>query len=318
MHSVAINVYPPRAGTLARHVRRWLPWRRFYYPLRDVVIQRGGALERGAASVFDTASLKPGSLPRMVVPGWAQRFQGQTQRGKAFFGVWSAFLTTGLMCFGSTLGSVMFGLTFAVHAGSILDLLMPRTDRTLRQIALRGAAVAIALLALYIPVSRAVLHFVDARQWMQDTGPFASGDVILYNPRAYLVATPQPGDIVLFQDSRWSMRGPGNGHTIYQGGGEWMDRILAGPGDTVTWKGGELWVNGRRSDLRPLGPLAIPDQDELLVPPNTYYIVPSTNPMLAQVIAAVQRYDVFLHSARSFLGKAIVRHYPIWRWWWMQ
>ena len=53
---------------------------------------------------------------------------------------------------------------------------------------------------------------------------------------------------MLFHDSNWQTPAPGNGHTVYQGGGDGMDRILAGPGDTVAWKNGELWI--RRSAIR--------------------------------------------------------------------
>ncbi len=313
LQAVAIDVHPPRASPLVRQVRRWFAWRRLYYPLRDFVIHRGGALERRAVGVFDAAPLKPGSLPRMLLPGWAQRFQGRTQRGKAFFGVWSALFTAGLMCLGSTFGSVMFGLAFAVHAGSILDLLLPATDRAPRQIVLRGVAVGAALLALYLPLSRVVTHFVDARQWLVDAGPFASGDVVLFNPRAYLGEAPQVGDIVLFRGSDWRVM---RGNTVYGGGGEGTDRILAGPGSTVAWKHGELWVDGRRSNLRPLNGQALPDQADLPVPAGMYYIVPSTDPLLGNVVAPL-RPDLVLHPQGAMEGRAIVRHYPIWRWWWM-
>ena len=48
LRAEAIDVHPPRARPLVLHLRRWIPWRRLYYPVRDVVIKRGGALERGA------------------------------------------------------------------------------------------------------------------------------------------------------------------------------------------------------------------------------------------------------------------------------
>ena len=97
-----------------------------------------------------------------------------------------------------------------------------------------------------------------------------------------------------------------------------MDRVLAGPGSKVAWKEAELWIDGKRSDLRPLNGAPLPDQAELQVPAGMYYIVPSTNPVLPRIYNTAQGPSLFLHSLRSMSGKAIVRHYPIWRWWWMQ
>jgi hypothetical protein len=315
LRAEAIDVHPPRARPLVLHLRRWIPWRRLYYPVRDVVFKRGGALEHGAATIFDTAPLKPGTLPRMLVPGWAQRFQGQTQRGRAFFGVWSALLTTGLLSFGSTFGSIMLGLAFAVHAGSALDLLLPVRDRTPQQILIRGLIVGLVLLAIYIPPGRVLLHFVDARQWLRSEEPFAAGDVVLFNPRAYVSDEPQVGDVVLFQDSNWFAQAPEYRHTIIRGG-EGIDRVLAGPGSTVSWKEGELWVDGRQSTLRPLNGQALPNQADLRVPAGMYYIVPSTSTIAGVALRSTQP-DRVLRPRETILGRAIVRHYPLWRWWWM-
>ena len=97
----------------------------------------------------------------------------------------------------------MLGLAFAVHAGSALDLLLPVRDRTPQQILIRGLIVGLVLLAIYIPPGRVLLHFVDARQWLRSEEPFAAGDVVLFNPRAYVSEEPRVGDVVLFQDSNW-------------------------------------------------------------------------------------------------------------------
>jgi len=313
LRAVAIDVHPPRASPLVRRVRRWLPWRRVYYPLRDFVVEFGGAWDRGVAQVFDAAPLKPGTLPRMAVPGWAQRFRGQTQRGNIFFGIWSTLLTTGLACFGSAFGSFMLGLAFAVHVGSILDMLRATTGRTPRQILVGGMVVGVAILALYLPLSRMVLHFVDARQWYQDAGPFASGDVVLFNPRAYITASPRAGDIVLLRASDRDFR---TGHVVYRVTGNAVDRVLAEPGSTVAWKNGELWVDGRRSNLRPVSGQGLPDQSDLRVPEGMYYIVRSTIPLVGGVVGPLQQ-NLVLHPRGEIVGRAIVRHYPIWRWWWM-
>ena len=316
LQAVAIDVHPPRASPMARRVRRWLPWRRFYYPIARLRcgVWRLGRV--GVAWVFGAEPLKSGTLPRMAVPGWAHRFQGQTQRGGIFFGIWSTLLTTGLASFGSAFGSVMFGLAFAVHVGSILDLLRSTAGRTPRQIVVGGIGVGVALLALYVPLSRMVLHFVDARQWYQDAGPFASGDVVLFNPRAYVNDSPQAGDIVLFRGSDEDFR---TGHVVYRMTGEAVDRVLAEPGSRVAWKSGELWVDGRQSNLRPLSGESLPDQPDLVVPANMYYIVP-TMPSTANVVLGrvglLSRYAV-LQPRQNIVGRAIVRHYPIWRWWWM-
>jgi hypothetical protein len=319
LQTAAVEVYPPRAGALARTARRWFPWRRFYYPLRDIgrqIVAR--PIETGLARTFDAGPIAASAWLRMAVPGWAQCAAGQRWRGRAFFAVWIALLAAGIMCFGATPGSMMLGFAFSVHIGSVLDVLAPRSDRDPRQIVLRALVIAAPLLVLYLPIGWGALQLVGTRQWQADAPPFAAGDVILYSRRAYNTSGPAPGDVVLFRDES---RRPvaANGHArVYQGAGDWVDRVLAVPGSTVSCRNGELLVDGRPSAWRPLNANVLPDQPELRVPEGMYYIVPSTNAAALPFIGSPQWRDACLHPRNEIIGKVLVRHYPIWRWWWLR
>ena len=137
--------------------------------------------------------------------------------------------------------------------------------------------------------------------------------MILFNPRAYDTENPQPGDVVLFEAGEARIM---EGHTEYvDRAGRTVERILAGPGSKVAWKHNELWIDGHRSNLQPLLVQSVFDQPELKVPPDMYYILSASRIVgrLGPTITA----NVFLHRRGSILGRAIVRHYPIWRWWWI-
>src|SRR5262249_39197284 len=79
---------------------------------------------------------------------------------------------------------------------------------------------------------------------------FNTGDVGLVNE----VRQPRVGDVVLYQMSDYTiMLAPGFAHMreeIFTGRA--IDRILAGPGDTVECRGGVLLVNGSPSRFFPL------------------------------------------------------------------
>lgn len=64
-----------------------------------------------------------------------------------------------------------------------------------------------------------------------------SGQDILINRFAYTLLVPKKGDVVVFLPH-------GNEHSHY-----YVKRIVAGPGDVVSIKGGQLYVNGEASEL---------------------------------------------------------------------
>ena len=93
------------------------PWRAVYYPVRDVLGRYADATGGLFEWLFETPGLTGALIIRLVVPGWAQMYQGRRQAAMLFFSNWIGFLLSGLVCYGSTFGAVMLGLTFATHVG---------------------------------------------------------------------------------------------------------------------------------------------------------------------------------------------------------
>ena len=96
--------------------------------------------------------------------------------------------------------------------------------------------------------------------------------------------------------------------------GERIDRILAGPGDDVLWKNGQLLVNGKPAPLRPIGDLAhLPTELHLKIPDDQYCIIPSTTIGLTAA-DGLSEWTASSHiPASSIRGRVYARTYPLGR-----
>jgi len=309
--AAAIDIEPPRASSRSKWLRRWMP-----APLRRVQLlsRRGVATLTGRAlEQWRLSRLRAGCLPRLLVPGWAQAYLGDRVRGGRFLGAWLAFGGAGLITFGSQLGAILLGAMVAVHTGSIIDLCWrPRFIEAQFQRGVTAALLCAVVLVGYGWLAWSVNGgLIDSRQWIEAGEPFAPGDVVLFRPGAYAGAAPQPGNLVLYRAP--DLRRPANpiaGHAAaYLFRGQWIDRVIAGPGSRVRWESGKLWVNDEPSELRPLNPARMPDRLEFTVPAGCYCIFPTTDPFVAPADGncAVPQ--------GLILGRAVVRNYPPWRIW---
>ncbi|HEX4144636.1 MAG TPA: hypothetical protein VHY91_14110 [Pirellulales bacterium] len=250
-------------------------------------------------------------VPRLILPGWAQTYLGERVVGQRFFWVWLALALAGVACYGSQFGAIVLGAMVAVHCGSIIDVFW-RLDgvgaRVRRQIA--TAAGCILVTAAYWLIGVNVHRVVDSRQWIEVGQPFAARDVVLFRPGAYADRAPQPGDVVVY-----SSQGRAQPTTILgwraavQINGDWVDRVIAGPGSHVVWESGQLWVDDQLSDLRPLNPERMPQRLELTVPEQSFAIFPTTHPYFSPAA------ETSVVNRGRILGLAIARNYPPWRIW---
>ena len=64
--------------------------------------------------------------------------------------------------------------------------------------------------------------------------PLYSGQTILISRLSYLLLNPHPGDVIVFKPN-------GNQNTHY-----YVKRVVAVPGDTVEFRDGRLYVNGKQ------------------------------------------------------------------------
>src|SRR5262245_39883296 len=120
-NTLTIDVHPPRATARAKRLRRLLPAPlayRFRDEFRQVAQQ-----SRRAAGDWGFAPAPPGTVPRMVAPGWALMHVGETTRGRYFLGAWLVLIVLALAFYGTGFGSLCLGLAFGAHVGSGLSVL---------------------------------------------------------------------------------------------------------------------------------------------------------------------------------------------------
>jgi signal peptidase I len=310
--TLTIDVHPPRAGTLAKRLRRWLPTP-LAYRLRDESM-RVAEQSRRAVTGWGFAAPPPGTVPRMVVPGWALMHTGERTRGRLFLGASLTLLLLALAFYGTVFGSLCLGLAFGAHVGSCLSVM--RLSWSARGAAVTTAAVlALALfLVVYLPAGWAVSRWATPIVLDYAAPPLAVGDVLLLNPRAYVNGPPRPGDVVLYRQAYRQLRHPTNGPAFVIAEGEVIDRVLAGPGDQVRWEKGRVWVNGQETPHLPLNPRRPPDGLKWTVPANCYVILPTASVAINPQITPEIWQQVGLVPDWSIRGRVYFRTQPLSRW----
>jgi hypothetical protein len=309
----AIDVYPPRASAAAKRLRRWLPMQRWLGRLASTVL--GGAT-RAFPSLTLPRSVSAAFL-RMIVPGWPQIYLGHPRRGRIMLAVYVAMLSLGLLFLGTGLGSVALGLAIAVHASSAIDVLWAGSREWQPRLTYAAVVLMGLFYLVYLPAGWLVGRVATPVPIVGRATPFEPGDVVLYNRSAYSRSAPEIGDVVLYRipPQRFTAPGPGRGPAIYDLRGERIDRVLAGPGQQVTWDNGQLWVDGQPSPWAPLNPQGLLPKLQLTVPAGHYLILPSTE-ALGYPVEVVTRMSCI--PREEILGRVYLRHQPLWRWWWIR
>lgn len=309
---VALDVHPPRARGWRKWLRRLFPVERARRAAR-AIRERQGLLPR--MPVLFVTSPWP-MLLRLPVAGWPQLHLRRQIRGRLFFWGFLAFFIPGLLMIGTFSGSLLLGLAFGIHASGILDLmnlLSPRMGlwpQLLRSI----AVMAMLFLFLYLPAGRLAGQFANVRVIQLGQGALHTGDVLLVNHRAYRSRDPSVGDVVLFNSGRqtFNTTGPeGRGAAIYIWEGEYVDRVLAGPGDHVVWERGALAVNGVASQLQPINPGRLSERLELRVPSGHYFILPTTTPNLDIRAPGAVWKEASCVPRDAILGRVYLRKNPL-------
>jgi hypothetical protein len=223
-----------------------------------------------------------------------------------------ALLAVGLLFIGTTLGAWALGGAVAVHFSSVLDALWPfaRGWRTRSVVSVAGCAV-IGIL-LYASAAWAATRVVGVRRMTLDAEPLRAGDVILFLPGG----SPDVGDAVLYQiepghvQAQTATRYP----ALYFFGGEFIDRIVAGPGQTVTWARQEVLVDGQRSPRQPLHPASAHADVQFTVPAGCYGILPTVLPEGAPGFPPDVLRAASIVPQQSIVGTVLLRRRSFWRW----
>jgi hypothetical protein len=312
--SNVLTVDPPRASRWAKRMRPYLP-RAGYYAMRD---RLQDSRDRWQQRLVDDAGVtlpSAGVLVRMIVPGWAHRRAGFGSRGLIFFAAYVVLLSVAILCLGSPIGMAALGFAFAFHSSSIIDLLYRSAPNRTRDLVAATLLLIAGLYGAYYGAARVASNWVLPRRIAINNGPFAAGDIVISNPRAYTGGEPVIGDVVAYNIRRTPVTLARN--RILNVVGERIDRIIAGPGSTVDFDGTTLLVDGRPSEHLPLVTGQIPKGLSIQVPPTQYCILPSTDAMVAGSGNMRAWTQVCCVPATSIVGKVYLRHYPLWRWWWI-
>jgi signal peptidase I len=197
-------------------------------------------------------------------------------------------------------------LAVSLHALSVCNVVV--RAQASRGPRITGAvAAALVVLACYGALSRLVLNpLLETRRMIQSTAPLLPGDILLIRRYNSQFADPQPGDVVAYRVN-WTMGQPGR---VVQFFGERIDRVLAMPGDRVEFRSGQMIVNGAPSPHRPLADRLAIEHEPIEIPPETYLIIPSTDPAIGEVALERALAQLWLVHRSSLTGRVLARHYP--------
>lgn len=307
LRAAVIDVHPPRAT-------RWAKlWRKtFTSRLVRSVRASSKAVER-QWGVTPNMELPPlGVLCRLLVPGWPQMFDGRPTLGRGLLLGYGVCLLVAVICFGSTLCSLLLGMAFACHGVSVYDVARRSSpsagDRLFRVMLGCGLLAA----GIYLPAYSLATSFVNPIVIQADRSPLRAGDVLLVNVAAYVRSAPRVGEVVQYQmaDASTLGRTPAGIAAMFVFRGPRLDRVLAGPGQVIVWDGERLTVDGQRSFVLPLNPMGARQRLSVTVPPDSYFILPSTDMADERFQATEENWKRW-----SIVGKGRIEGRVIWRSW---
>ncbi len=313
--SAVVNVYPPRAGTWKKRIRRWIPYHRFQISVINFAMSAWRRISH-SAEVPDIAVKMPSSeiLRRMIIPGWPQFVLGQKLRGRTFLAAFIGLFVFAILFYGTPQGNTSLGLAIAVHLASVIDVCCSGTYSLRERLHTSAFFSIILILALYVPFFSGTSYFASPISIYLDCPPFFSGDTVVYSRASYLIDSPKVGDVVLYRVDLGRNIDLGN-HRILLVNGEGFDRILATEGQTLELTGQKLLIDGTPSPWQPLGSLESAPDLKITVPTGYYCILPTVY-RIPSVTSATSRLwqDVCLIPRERIYGRALLVNYPFSHW----
>ena len=305
--TTAIDVHPPRAGRYQRHVPQFWGLRRGW---ANFLHAAGQPFAAAFARIEDT-NFDLSTILRLVVPGWAHVYRGRRERGIVFFGAYVGFLLPGLILLGTTLGSLLVGLAFGVHVASAVDATVGGFSDFAGRVAFSLFSGLGLIGLIYLPIGYLVSRVATPIQITQRVGEFESGDVLWYDRSAEIV----PGDLVYYEVPETSVNGRvATGHAarfVFRDG--WINRVAAIEGQTVSWKDGQMLVDGEPSPWQGRVDVDFARANRSKCLRARCSFLPSALfPTGVQLQAGVWR-RLSLVSRNDVYGRIYFRSYPSWR-----
>jgi len=124
-------------------------------------------------------------------------------------------------------------------------------------------------------------------------------------------ATPSVGQVVLYDLPVTRIAAGAHRYVAFVG--ERIDRIVAGPGDDVTWENGHLSVNGQLSALAPVAKAGLPRKLIARIPENCFLILPGDLPDFSSYAESQAWEELSLVPRANLHGRVYARSHPLWR-----
>lgn len=251
------------------------------------VVQRRTARSRreGARSMarFGASLRRPwmrelsvSALAWSILPGLGHVRHNQRHAGFVILAAWTLLLVSALLMIGSARSWLLIFAAISLHSLAFSLLLAPVLQRMpfVRR-ALAGMGLYLALLGMiYYPIYAVASRTfrVLPVAWIHDSGDLREGDVLLYTSDWTRPEIWRRGDLVVVRIDPLQ-----SGGTVMRGGYA-VDRIVGLPGDTVSFKNGELLVNGEAPppEAMPLRGLAGIPEFRAAVARGQYVVIPTS------------------------------------------
>jgi hypothetical protein len=257
--TAAIDVHPPRAGRMWRfQLAFWRLWHRL-----ENLRSKASSVLPAFGSGNDVVSFDLGTMLRCVVPGWPQFRRGDRPRAFVFFFSYLFLLVPGVILCGSWLGSLLLGLAGAMHVAAVADAVVTTFATPSDRISFTLMAGLVLCFVLYLPVGWLISRVATPISINANIPPFQRGEVLWYSR----IATPATGDLVVF-----TMPTLRSGNYILQG--QWIGRVIAMPGQTVSVNKGQCYVDGVLSEWKPALHVSLNDGYTKVVPEGKLFVYP--------------------------------------------
>jgi len=304
LSTATINVHPPRAGRIARRMPRFWRLKQAWGNFSLII----GRPINYFSAAFDDANFDLSTVWRLIVPGWATWYRGRPARGLIIFVAFLSLLLPGLALLGTGLGSVLLGLAFSVHIASGVDATIGKFADFSSRLTFTFVCGLSLFLLVYLPIGLSVGRVARPIQIMQSIGEFEQGDVLWYDPSAEVAS----GDLIFFfvPETRLTGRNAIGQAANYVLPDQWITRILAVGGQTLTQAGGQLLVDGRPLNWRNRTKLGISDGESFVVPEGQVLVPPDALVVGEANFDAATWQRLALVSRANVIGRVYFRSLP--------
>jgi len=306
-----VEVMPYRAG------ERWARWRRLRvrWQRRTLFTERlVGLWDRLMRRGYWAGTRSPEEVPpaerifwvgASIIPGLGQIVSRRRLRGWCILAGYVLALVASVL-FMSSAWMFFTAIVLSVHTYAVTDCIFHRAGYARRITTIATSLVVFVALTLgpYRGATWLLGGFARVEQLTADTRStlLDTNDVLLLNGR-WNRPRYAPGDIVSYQIEDHGRAHGGDGWYIV--GGVLIDRILAGPGDHVVCKDGQLTVNGKlpAKGRGLLAPVVLPESLDLVVKKDEFFIYPS----LGHVFAPRGRQEADMRTRVSIVPAERIR-----------